>query len=348
MVPLARPKSRWTRPPCRIRSPNRRLLRSKRLPPMRRRWRSPRPLTLRPPRRSLRRLTQLQPRRRGPTPGPSQSRWPLPRLPRLPRLRSSPRILPRQRRPSQRRRPRRRGSSPHHTRRRSRFTGAFAGGSTCVGGPAGEARRLERRPTAGVEPGCSAARDRHGRKTHAAAPLAHAGAARSGRYEHVAPPRASARHEHRNDDPHLAGAPGSRGRGPARAAGDGGRRILLARRRKAPPEARPPLVVVLDEPAEEPDTDPAGVPLRWTHARPAPIATGANPRGRRLARCRRPAPHRPCAGFAVPADIFARYQRLRGNDVLMVSGTDEHGTPVMVVADREGRRRVRPRTSTTS
>ena len=41
-------------------------------------------------------------------------------------------------------------------------------------------------------------------------------------------------------------------------------------------------------------------------------------------------------GFAVPADIFARYHRLKGNDVLMVSGTDEHGTPTMVVADREG------------
>jgi methionyl-tRNA synthetase len=41
-------------------------------------------------------------------------------------------------------------------------------------------------------------------------------------------------------------------------------------------------------------------------------------------------------GFAVPADIYARYQRLKGNDVLMVSGTDEHGTPVMVTADREG------------
>ena len=38
----------------------------------------------------------------------------------------------------------------------------------------------------------------------------------------------------------------------------------------------------------------------------------------------------------VPADVFARYHRMRGNDVLMVSGTDEHGTPVMVVADREG------------
>lgn len=42
------------------------------------------------------------------------------------------------------------------------------------------------------------------------------------------------------------------------------------------------------------------------------------------------------AGFGVPADIFARYQRLRGNDVLMVSGTDEHGTPVMVAADKAG------------
>ena len=43
------------------------------------------------------------------------------------------------------------------------------------------------------------------------------------------------------------------------------------------------------------------------------------------------------AGFGVPSDIFARYHRLRGNDVLMVSGTDEHGTPVMVAADA-GRR----------
>ena len=42
------------------------------------------------------------------------------------------------------------------------------------------------------------------------------------------------------------------------------------------------------------------------------------------------------AGFGVPSDIFARYHRLRGNEVLMVSGTDEHGTPVMVAADREG------------
>src|SRR5256885_12300843 len=42
------------------------------------------------------------------------------------------------------------------------------------------------------------------------------------------------------------------------------------------------------------------------------------------------------AGFGVPADIFARYHRLRGNRVLMVSGTDEHGTPITVAADEEG------------
>ena len=42
------------------------------------------------------------------------------------------------------------------------------------------------------------------------------------------------------------------------------------------------------------------------------------------------------AGFGVPSDIYARYHRLRGNQVLMVSGTDEHGTPVMVAADQAG------------
>jgi methionyl-tRNA synthetase len=42
------------------------------------------------------------------------------------------------------------------------------------------------------------------------------------------------------------------------------------------------------------------------------------------------------AGFGVPADVFARYMRMRGHDVLMVSGTDEHGTPILVQADAEG------------
>ena len=42
------------------------------------------------------------------------------------------------------------------------------------------------------------------------------------------------------------------------------------------------------------------------------------------------------AGFGVPSDIFSRYQRMVGNKVLMVSGTDEHGTPIQVQADKEG------------
>src|SRR5438445_3926068 len=42
------------------------------------------------------------------------------------------------------------------------------------------------------------------------------------------------------------------------------------------------------------------------------------------------------AGFGVPSDVFARYHRLKGNAVLMVSGTDEHGTPNLIQADSEG------------
>jgi len=42
------------------------------------------------------------------------------------------------------------------------------------------------------------------------------------------------------------------------------------------------------------------------------------------------------AGFGVPSDVFARYQRMTGANVLMVSGTDEHGTPLLVQAEKEG------------
>ena len=42
------------------------------------------------------------------------------------------------------------------------------------------------------------------------------------------------------------------------------------------------------------------------------------------------------AGAYLPADIFARYHRMAGNRVLMVSGSDQHGTPVTVRADDEG------------
>jgi methionyl-tRNA synthetase len=42
------------------------------------------------------------------------------------------------------------------------------------------------------------------------------------------------------------------------------------------------------------------------------------------------------AGNFLPADIFARYHRLKGDRVLMVSGSDSHGTPVILVAEKEG------------
>ncbi len=44
------------------------------------------------------------------------------------------------------------------------------------------------------------------------------------------------------------------------------------------------------------------------------------------------------AGAYLPADIFARYHRLVGNDVLMVSGSDQHGTPITIKAEQEGKK----------
>ncbi len=43
------------------------------------------------------------------------------------------------------------------------------------------------------------------------------------------------------------------------------------------------------------------------------------------------------AGCYLPADIFARYHRLKGNEVLMVSGSDQHGTPITIRAEQEGK-----------
>ncbi len=42
------------------------------------------------------------------------------------------------------------------------------------------------------------------------------------------------------------------------------------------------------------------------------------------------------AGCYLAADIFARYHRLLGDDVLMVSGSDQHGTPITLRAEHEG------------
>jgi len=43
------------------------------------------------------------------------------------------------------------------------------------------------------------------------------------------------------------------------------------------------------------------------------------------------------AGAYLPADIFARYHRTKGNEVLMVSGSDQHGTPITISAEQEGK-----------
>ncbi len=44
------------------------------------------------------------------------------------------------------------------------------------------------------------------------------------------------------------------------------------------------------------------------------------------------------AGAYLPADIFARYHRMKGSEVLMVSGSDMHGTPITLKAEEEGKK----------
>ena len=43
------------------------------------------------------------------------------------------------------------------------------------------------------------------------------------------------------------------------------------------------------------------------------------------------------AGCYLPADIFVRYQRLNKRDVMFVSGSDDHGVPIKLTADKEGK-----------
>ncbi len=50
-----------------------------------------------------------------------------------------------------------------------------------------------------------------------------------------------------------------------------------------------------------------------------------------------PIHHGQLGGAYLPADIFARYHRAKGNRVVMVSGSDAHGTPITVRAEQEGR-----------
>ena len=42
------------------------------------------------------------------------------------------------------------------------------------------------------------------------------------------------------------------------------------------------------------------------------------------------------AGVYVPADIYARYLRLKGEEVIMIGGSDEHGVPITIRAKKEG------------
>ena len=42
-------------------------------------------------------------------------------------------------------------------------------------------------------------------------------------------------------------------------------------------------------------------------------------------------------GSQLPADLFARYQRAKGNEVLFLCATDEHGTPAELAAEKAGK-----------
>ena len=42
------------------------------------------------------------------------------------------------------------------------------------------------------------------------------------------------------------------------------------------------------------------------------------------------------AGVYVPADIYARYLRMKGEDVIFIGGSDEHGVPITIKARQEG------------
>ncbi|MEY3412882.1 MAG: methionyl-tRNA synthetase, partial [Bacteroidota bacterium] len=42
------------------------------------------------------------------------------------------------------------------------------------------------------------------------------------------------------------------------------------------------------------------------------------------------------AGVYIPADIYARFLRSKGEDVLLIGGSDEHGVPITIRAKKEG------------
>jgi methionyl-tRNA synthetase len=42
------------------------------------------------------------------------------------------------------------------------------------------------------------------------------------------------------------------------------------------------------------------------------------------------------SGAYLPADIYVRYKRLKGDDIIYICGSDEHGVPITISADKEG------------
>lgn len=42
------------------------------------------------------------------------------------------------------------------------------------------------------------------------------------------------------------------------------------------------------------------------------------------------------AGSILPADVHARFRRQRGDEILFICGTDDHGTPAEIAAERAG------------
>ena len=42
------------------------------------------------------------------------------------------------------------------------------------------------------------------------------------------------------------------------------------------------------------------------------------------------------AGAYLPADFYVRYKRMRGEDVVFICGSDEHGVPITIAAEKEG------------
>ena len=41
------------------------------------------------------------------------------------------------------------------------------------------------------------------------------------------------------------------------------------------------------------------------------------------------------SGAYLPADIYVRYKRLKGDDIIFICGSDEHGVPITITADKE-------------